>query len=77
MRPCIGMDKNEIVKISREIGNYETSIQPYEECCTIFTPPHPATRPQLELVESMEQRMPRLAELEAKAAEEADFQMIR
>jgi thiamine biosynthesis protein ThiI len=47
-RPCIGMDKEEIIKISRKIDTFETSIQPYEDCCTVFTPKHPKTRPKLE-----------------------------
>ena len=46
-RPCIGMDKEEIVTISRKIGAFETSIQPYEDCCTVFTPKHPKTKPEL------------------------------
>jgi len=50
-RPLIGMDKTEIVEISRKINTYETSIEPYEDCCTVFTPRHPKTRPQLEDVE--------------------------
>ena len=49
-RPCIGMDKEEIVQISRRIGTFETSIEPYEDCCTVFTPKHPRTRPVLEKV---------------------------
>ena len=49
-RPCIGMDKEEIVTISRKIGAFETSIQPYEDCCTVFTPKHPKTKPELEKV---------------------------
>ena len=44
-RPCIGLDKEEIVQISRRIGTFETSILPYEDCCTVFTPRHPRTRP--------------------------------
>lgn len=55
-RPLIGMDKEEIVKISRKIDTFETSILPYEDCCTVFTPRHPRTRPQLESVERAEQR---------------------
>ena len=47
-RPCIGMDKEEIVTISRKMGAFETSIQPYEDCCTVFTPRHPKTKPELE-----------------------------
>ena len=49
-RPCIGMDKDEIIRISRTIDTFETSIQPYEDCCTVFTPKHPKTRPKLEEV---------------------------
>lgn len=45
LRPLIGMDKEEIVEISRKIDTFETSIQPYEDCCTVFTPKHPKTRP--------------------------------
>jgi len=47
-RPLIGMDKNEVVSIARHIGTYDTSILPYEDCCTIFVARHPATRPSLE-----------------------------
>ncbi len=47
-RPCIGMDKVEIISISRQIDTFETSIQPYEDCCTVFTPKHPKTRAKLE-----------------------------
>lgn len=49
-RPCIGMDKEDIVEIARKIGTYETSILPYEDCCTVFTPKHPRTRPEIEKV---------------------------
>ncbi len=51
-RPLIGMDKTEIVETSRKIGTFETSIEPYEDCCTVFTPKHPKTRPQLKDVEA-------------------------
>lgn len=52
-RPCIGMDKEEIVQISKKIDAYETSIQPYEDCCTIFVPKHPKTKPKLdEIIEA-------------------------
>lgn len=50
LRPCIGMDKEEIIVISRKIDTYETSILPYEDCCTVFTPRHPRTKPELEKV---------------------------
>ncbi len=48
LRPCIGLDKEEIVVRAREIGTFETSILPYEDCCTVFTPKHPDTRPHME-----------------------------
>ena len=50
-RPLIGMDKKDIIKIAREIGTFETSILPYEDCCTVFTPKRPKTRPTLQYVE--------------------------
>ena len=56
-RPCIGLDKEEIVQISRKIGTFETSIQPYEDCCTVFTPKHPRTRPELAKVLEQEQKL--------------------
>ena len=51
-RPCIGLDKAEIVEIARKIDTFETSILPYEDCCTVFTPKHPKTRPVLDEVEA-------------------------
>ncbi len=54
LRPLIGMDKEEIVTISRRIDTFETSILPYEDCCTVFTPRHPRTRPRMESVEAAE-----------------------
>lgn len=48
LRPCIGLDKDEIVVRAREIGTFETSILPYEDCCTVFTPKHPDTRPDMD-----------------------------
>lgn len=53
-RPCIGMDKSEIIEISRKIDAFDISIQPYEDCCTVFTPKHPRTRPTLEMARSAE-----------------------
>ena len=53
-RPLIGMDKEEIVRIARRIDTFETSILPYEDCCTVFTPKHPRTRPELAEVEAAE-----------------------
>lgn len=57
LRPLIGMDKEEIIKISRNIDTFETSILPYEDCCTVFTPKHPKTRPTLESCFEAEQRL--------------------
>ncbi|MGN0152232.1 MAG: tRNA uracil 4-sulfurtransferase ThiI [Wujia sp.] len=56
-RPCIGLDKQEIIDISEKIGTYETSILPYEDCCTTFVAKHPVTRPQLEAIEKSEQAL--------------------
>lgn len=56
-RPLIGMDKEEIIKISRKIETFETSIEPYEDCCTVFTPKHPRTRPVLKYVEEAESKL--------------------
>ena len=46
-RPCIGLDKEEIVREARHYGTFDTSILPYEDCCTVFTPRHPRTKPKL------------------------------
>lgn len=56
-RPCIGMDKEEIVRVARRIGTFDTSILPFEDCCTVFTPKHPKTRPELEKVIAEEQKL--------------------
>ena len=56
-RPLIGMDKNEIIEISRKIGAFDTSILPYEDCCTVFTPRHPKTRPELASVLEQQNRL--------------------
>ena len=55
--PLIGMDKEEIVTVARRIGTLETSILPYEDCCTVFTPKHPKTKPVLAQVEAEEQKL--------------------
>lgn len=57
-RPVIGMDKEEIIAIARRIDTFETSIQPYEDCCTVFTPRHPRTRPRIDEVEAAERALP-------------------
>lgn len=68
-RPCIGMDKEEIIAISRKIDTFETSIQPYEDCCTVFTPKHPKTRPHLDEIIEAENKIP---DLEAKLERACD-----
>ena len=56
-RPLIGFDKNEIVEVAEKIGTYETSILPYEDCCTIFVAKHPVTKPVLEIIERSEAKL--------------------
>lgn len=56
-RPCIGLDKQEIVAISEKIGTYETSILPYEDCCTIFVAKHPVTKPRLDVIKKSERKL--------------------
>ena len=77
LRPCIGMDKTEIIALSRKIGTFDTSIEPYEDCCTIFTPPHPKTNPTLAEILAAEEGMPDLRALESEAAENVEKIAIR
>jgi thiamine biosynthesis protein ThiI len=58
MRPLIALDKTDIMDLAREIGTYEKSIEPYEDCCTVFLPKHPVTRPKLDDVLSAENVIP-------------------
>ena len=60
------------METARRIGTFETSILPYEDCCTIFTPPHPKTRPTLAEMEEAEAAMPGLAQLEEEAAAQVE-----
>jgi len=55
LRPLVGFDKGQIVKIAEEIGTYDISIQPYEDCCTLFLPKHPSTKPKLDKVYAAEE----------------------
>jgi len=75
LQPLIGMDKEEIVTIARQIDTLETSNLPYEDCCTVFTPRHPQTRPVLSKVEEVESVLP-LQELVQKAVEGVTTQWI-
>jgi thiamine biosynthesis protein ThiI len=56
-RPLIGFDKQEIIDVSERIGTYETSILPYEDCCTIFVAKHPVTKPNLNVIKRSEQKL--------------------
>jgi thiamine biosynthesis protein ThiI len=71
LRPLIGMDKQDIMSLSKEIGTYETSVLPYEDCCTVFMPRSPKTRPDLETTRKTESRLDvdRLVEAAVKGTE--------
>ncbi len=74
-RPLIGMDKDEVIAISRKIDTFDISILPYEDCCTVFTPKHPRTRPTLEYVEECEKAL-ETDRLSRECAENARFVAI-
>ena len=74
--PLIGMDKEEIVTRARQIGTMETSILPYEDCCTVFTPRHPRTKPTMEQVLRAERKLDRQALIE-RALENTELQKVR
>lgn len=77
LRPAIGLDKEEIISVARRIDTFETSILPYEDCCTVFTPRHPKTRPQLAAVLEAERALDRealiLRAVESPAVEWLDW----
>ena len=75
-RPLIGMDKLEIMDIARKIGTYETSIQPCEDCCTVFTPRHPCTKPKIEDLIQAEQALDSEALIQ-KAVEETQSVWVK
>lgn len=75
LRPCVGLDKIEIIDIARKINTYETAILPYEDCCSIFTPRHPKTNPKLSEIQHEELNLP-LETLVQQALEEVEFKMI-
>ncbi len=76
-RPLIGMDKEEIVSISKKIGAYETSILPYEDCCTIFVPKHPKTKPQLSEIIEAEKALVNIEEMITEAIAEEEVIIIK
>ena len=68
LRPLCAMDKQEIVDIAREIGTFDISVRPYEDCCTVFVAKHPETKPKKSIIENMERkRLEGLDELIDKA----------
>ena len=77
LRPAIGMDKEEIVQIARRIDTFDTSILPYEDCCTVFTPRHPKTKPRPQQLEAIEKGMTGLEEMLRQASEEAELVIFR
>lgn len=74
-RPLIGMDKEEIVAISRKIDTFDISVQPFEDCCTVFTPKHPKTKPNLEDFDKVESVMD-VESLVEKAVEETRYEYV-
>jgi thiamine biosynthesis protein ThiI len=77
MRPLIAMDKTDIMDIAKEIGTYEKSIEPYEDCCTVFLPRHPATRPTLAEIEEAEAAIPDRERLIEEITASAEQVVIR
>lgn len=75
MRPLIGMDKVEIMDMARKIGTYEKSIEPYEDCCTVFLPKHPVTKPRLEKILNSESKLDvdSLVEMAVNSAEQVEI----
>ena len=75
MRPLIGMDKVEIMDMARRIGTYEKSIEPYEDCCTVFLPKHPVTKPRLEKILKSESKLDveKLVEMAVDSAEQVQI----
>lgn len=77
-RPLIGFDKSEIVDVAKKIGTYETSILPFEDCCTIFVAKHPVTKPEVKFIEISELRLKeKIDGLVAEAIETAETVMVR
>ena len=75
-RPCIGLDKTEIIEIARKIDTFDISVQPYEDCCTVFTPRHPKIRPQLEQIEKAQEKG-NFAELIQEAIDGTELKIFR
>ena len=71
-RPLIAFDKQDIVDISQKIGTYETSIEPYEDCCTIFVAKHPVTKPNIEAIRNSEKNLEEKIDEMVRVALETD-----
>lgn len=77
-RPVIGFDKQEIVDISEKIGTFETSIQPFEDCCTIFVAKHPVTKPNINMIHHSEEKLtPKIDEMVRTAVESAEVMICQ
>lgn len=77
-RPVIAFDKQEIIDIAEKINTFETSILPYEDCCTTFVAKHPVTKPELEKIEKSERRLEeKINEMFAKAVSEREIVVVR
>ena len=76
-RPLIGMDKTEIIETANKIGTFETSILPYEDCCTVFLPKNPVIKPKIEWAKNYEERIENRDELIERAIADAELMHIR
>lgn len=76
LQPLIGLDKIEIIELAKKIGTFETSILPYEDCCTAFVPNHPKTKPNLHEILQNEQKIENLGNILKQAAKTAQFKII-
>ena len=72
LRPLAGMDKQEIIDIAEKIGTFETSIQPFEDCCTIFVAKHPETKPSANVIKRIESKLEKLDEMLEQALAETE-----
>ena len=73
-RPLIAFDKQDIVNIAEKIGTFETSIQPYEDCCTIFVAKHPVTKPEAKIIRNSEKKIEdKIEEMVKKAVNTAEI----
>lgn len=77
LQPLIAMDKEEIIRLAERIDTYETSILPYEDCCTLFVPKHPSTNPNLHIVNRMEQQFTWLDASIEEAVEQTEVMILR